>query len=59
MNDKQACNTIMDVLVNMGVPEYMQGMILGERNIALRQSLRVLPKYEDAVIMMNDALAAL
>ena len=59
MNDKHACNAIMDVLVSMGVPEYMQGMIFDERNIALRQSLRMLPKYEEAVIMMNDALAAL
>jgi alpha-L-rhamnosidase len=59
MSDQRASTAIMDVLMRMGVPEFMRGMIFGERNIALRQSLRMLPKYEEAAIMMNDALAAL
>ena len=57
MNDKYASNSIMGVLVSMEVPKFMREMIFGERNIALRQSLRVLPKYEEAVKMINDALA--
>lgn len=42
----------------MGVPESIQTMVVNERNIALRQSLRLLPNYDEAMIMMNDAMAA-
>jgi alpha-L-rhamnosidase len=59
MSDQRASNVITEILVRMGTPAFMQGMIFDERNIVLRQSLRILPKYEEAVIMMNDALAAL
>jgi alpha-L-rhamnosidase len=58
LNDPRARNAITEVLVRTGAPAFVQGMIFGERNIPLRQSLRVLPKYEEAVKMMNDALAA-
>jgi alpha-L-rhamnosidase len=59
MNDKRASSAIVDILVHVGAPEFVRGMIFSERNVPLRQSLHVLPNYEKVVIMMNDALAAL
>jgi hypothetical protein len=59
MSDEKASSAMMDLLERVGVPEFQHWMILGERNIPLRQSLRILPKYEEAVIMINDALATL
>ena len=59
MSSVPARNAIMDVLVRVGAPDFLRGVIFGERNVALRQSLRMLPNYEDTVKMMNDALQAL
>jgi alpha-L-rhamnosidase len=59
MNDKRAGSAIIAVLMRAGVPKFQQDMILAEQNITLRQSLRILPRYEDAVKMMDDALADL
>lgn len=59
MNDKRASNAILGVLVRLGAPEFVRGMIFSERNIVLRQSLRVLPDHDAALEMINDVLAEL
>jgi hypothetical protein len=59
MNDKRAGNAIIAALKRAEVPKFQQEMILGEHNITLRQSLRILSRYEDTVRMMDDALADL
>ena len=59
MNNKRAGSALVAVLMRAEVPKFVQEMILGEQNITLRQSLRILPKYEDAVRMMDAALADL
>ncbi len=59
MSEPDAHNAIMDVLAQVGMPEYLRNMIFAELNVPLRQSLRILSNYEDAVKLMEDALADL
>ncbi|CAG1014544.1 Alpha-L-rhamnosidase [Anaerolineales bacterium] len=59
MSSPVASNAIMDILVRAGAPDFLRAVIFGERNIPLRQSLHMLPNYDDAVKMMNDALTNL
>jgi alpha-L-rhamnosidase len=59
MSDKRAGSAILGVLTRVGVPDFMCRIILEERNVPLHQSLRMLPQYEDATQMMNEALASL
>jgi alpha-L-rhamnosidase len=59
MSDTRARDAIMDVLLRTGVREHHRAMILGERNIPLRRSLQMLPNYDEAVKMINDALQSM
>jgi alpha-L-rhamnosidase len=59
MSDAVARDTIMDVLVSAGAPEFLRNIIFDERNLTLRQSLRMLPNYDSAVKTMNDALQSI
>jgi alpha-L-rhamnosidase len=59
MSNPIASEAIMDVLVHAGAPDFLRGVIFGERNIPLRQSLHMLPNYDDAVKMMNNALQSI
>jgi hypothetical protein len=59
MSDAVARDTIMDVLVSAGAPEFLRNIIFDERNLTLRQSLRMLPNYDGAVKTMNDALQSI
>jgi alpha-L-rhamnosidase len=59
LSDKRASVAITDLLVRVGVPQYQHWMILGERNVPLRESLRTLPKHEEIAARINEALAAL
>lgn len=59
MSSPAASAAIMDVLVRAEAPAFLRAVIFGERNVPLRQSLHMLPNYDDAVKMMNDALASL
>jgi alpha-L-rhamnosidase len=59
MSSVPARNAVMDVLVRAGAPEFLRAVISNERNIVLRQSLHMLPNYEDTVKMMNDALQSM
>jgi alpha-L-rhamnosidase len=52
-----ARDAIMDVFVRAGMPDSLRTSILNERNVPLRQSLSLLPNYQDTVNMMSDALA--
>jgi alpha-L-rhamnosidase len=59
LSDDAARHALMDVLERTGTPGFLRANILGERNMALRQSLQMLSNYDDAVKMMNDALQAM
>ena len=59
LSDNAARQAIMDVLERTGTPGFLRANILGERNMALRQSLQMLPNYDDAVKMMNEALQSM
>jgi alpha-L-rhamnosidase len=59
MSSPAGSNAIMDTLVRAGAPDFLRAVIFSERNIPLRQSLHMLPNYDDAVKMMNDVLANL
>ena len=59
MSNPAASDAIMDVLERAGTPGFLRAVIFGERNIPLRQSLHMLPNYDDAVKMMNDALQSM
>jgi hypothetical protein len=59
MTEPAARDAMADVLVRMEVPGFQQMTIFGERNIPLRDGLRMLPNSEEAVEQMNEALADL
>jgi alpha-L-rhamnosidase len=54
-----ARDAIINVLERVGAPDFLTGMLLNECNTPLREALRMLPSYEDAVKLVNDALANL
>jgi alpha-L-rhamnosidase len=57
MSNVKARAAIMDALIRTGAREHQRDMILGERNIPLRQSLNILPNPEEATQLINAALA--
>jgi alpha-L-rhamnosidase len=59
MSEPTAGSAIMEVLAQVGMPEFLRAVIFGELNVPLRQPLRMLPNYEHAVKLMEDALADL
>jgi len=59
LSEPAARFAITELLAQIDMPEYLRAVILGEVNLPLRQSLRMLPNYEHAVKMMEDALADL
>lgn len=59
LSDNAARHALLDVLERSGTPGFLRENILGERNMALRQSLQMLSNYDDAVRMMSDALQAM
>jgi alpha-L-rhamnosidase len=59
LSDNTTRDAIMDVLERAGTPDFLRTTILSERNMALRQSLHMLPNYDDAVKMMTDALQSM
>jgi alpha-L-rhamnosidase len=59
MSDSKARDTVVDVLARTGVREHHRAMILDERNIPLRESLQILPNYDEAVKMMDEALQSM
>ena len=56
LSDNTARDAIMDVFKRAGTPDFLRANILNEKNVPLRQSLGMLPNYDAAVKMMNDAL---
>jgi len=59
MSNPAASSKIMDVLARIGAPEFLRMVIFNERNVPLRDSLRMLPNHEDAAKIMNETLAEL
>ncbi len=47
----------MEVLQQVGAPDFLMGMLLGERNMPLREALLMLSNYEEVIKLMNDAFA--
>jgi alpha-L-rhamnosidase len=59
MSDNAARDVIFAVLDRVGAPGFLKAILANERSIVLRQVLQMLPNYEEAVEMMNAALAGL
>jgi len=59
MSEPAASKKIMEVLVQVGAPEFVRMIIFNERNVPLRNSLHMLPNYEEAAKLMNEAFAEL
>jgi alpha-L-rhamnosidase len=57
--DPAAREVLMDVLRELGAPDFLTGMLLNERNIPLREALFMLSTHEDAAKLMNEAFASL
>jgi alpha-L-rhamnosidase len=59
MSDAAARKAIFNVLGRVGAPGFLKAVLSNEGNLPLRQVLHMLPNYDDAVKMMNDALTNL
>lgn len=59
MSNPVASRKIMEVLADIGAPEFLRMIIFNERNVPLRDSLNMLPNHENIVKIMNEALAGL
>lgn len=57
--DPKARTVIMDVLKQIDAPLFLMGMLLDERNTPLRDALGMLSDHEEAIKIMNEALAKL
>ena len=57
LSDKTAKSLILELLNRLNAPEFLRMIILHEENIPLREALRRLPNYEEAVDMINKSLA--
>jgi len=59
MSNPMAKQAIVEAFERLQLSDqFLRAVILNERNMALRQSLQILPNYEYAVQVMNAALAA-
>ena len=56
MSDSTARNAIFEVLDLVGAPGFLKAVLSNECGLPLHQVLHMLPNYDDAVKMMNDAL---
>jgi alpha-L-rhamnosidase len=59
MSDRAAREAVLTELDRAGAPGFLKAILFNERSLSLRQALQLLPNYEAAVQMMNDALANL
>ncbi|MCB8924894.1 MAG: family 78 glycoside hydrolase catalytic domain [Ardenticatenaceae bacterium] len=57
--DPTARKTLMDILQQIEAPGFLMGMLLHERNLPLREALMMLSNHEEAVVLMNQAFAAI
>jgi alpha-L-rhamnosidase len=57
--DPAARDVLMNVLQQVGAPDFLMGMLLNERNVPLREALLMLSSHEKAVKLMSKALASL
>ena len=59
MYEPAAMGIIFGVLDQLGAPGFIKGILSNERNMPLREALKMLPNYDEAVETMNAALATL
>ena len=57
LSDRSAKSTLLELLERLNAPEFLRMIILHEGNIPLREALKRLPNYEEAVETIDDALA--
>ncbi|MCS6827848.1 MAG: glycoside hydrolase family 78 protein [Caldilinea sp.] len=57
--DSAARKTILATLEELGAPEFFRRRLPDETSATLRQALRMLPNYEEAVIKIDEALKKL
>jgi alpha-L-rhamnosidase len=57
LGDSAAKRIVLELLDRLNAPGFLRAIMLKERNMPLREVLRMLPNYEVVVDMMNQALA--
>ncbi|MCA9955932.1 MAG: hypothetical protein KC434_14480, partial [Anaerolineales bacterium] len=57
MSETAVRTVVLDVLDRAGAPPFLIGIMFNEGNMPLNDALHMLPDYETAVTMMNEALA--
>ena len=59
LSNKEAGEVILGVLKQLDAPPFLGAVLFNDRGVPLRQALVMLPNYEEAVEIMNEALAKL
>jgi alpha-L-rhamnosidase len=60
MNDPTTRDIVMNAFERLDVRDkFMLTMLLGERNLAFRQALQILPNHDEAVKIVSDALQSM
>jgi len=59
LGDDAAHAAILSAFDKIGAPEFYRSMVFDERNLLLRDALSMLPNPDNAVKLMDDALAGL
>lgn len=60
LSDPAATKAVKDALESLNLPDpFLKAMVFGERNMVFRKALRILPNYDQAVQVMNDALKSI
>lgn len=59
VSDSAARAAMLSVLEQLGAPIFLKAILFNEHNMPLRQALQLLPKPDEAMDLMNAALAAL
>ena len=59
ISERATREVVLDVLERAEVPAYFKRVLDNERNLPLRQSLRILSNYAEVKKMIDDALDSL
>ena len=57
LGDDAARTAVLNAFEKVGIPDFYRAMIFNERNLPMREAIIMFPNYDDAVKMLNDALA--
>ncbi len=57
LSEESGRAAVLSALEQAGAPEFVRGIIFNERNLPLRQALRMAPNYEDVLRIVGESLA--